>query len=166
MEKTVYSGRFIQVKEQTINSYIWEKVYLPPSLVVFPITKDNKLLMIEEYRPHEKTTSRLKFVTGHIENNEDILECANREIQEEIGYKSEKLELLHHHQSSGTLNSDFYVVVAFNLSPSKIPNPDGEETILSIKEFEITKIEQMIYNQEIKWGLSTMALLKLIKDLE
>lgn len=160
----MYNGRFIQVKEQSIDNYLWEKVYLPSSLVVFPITEDKKVILIEEYRPHESQPSRLKFITGHLESGEDVLRSANREMQEEIGLKANHLKQIYHHKSSGTLNSNFYMIWASDLIPSKIPNPDGEETILSIKEFEPDQVEQMIFNHEITWGLSCLGFLKLKKE--
>lgn len=160
----MYNGRFIKVKEQTLNDYVWEKVFLPSSLVVYPITDENKILLIEEYRPHEKKSSRLKFITGHIGKNEDILVSANRELQEEVGYKAQSLQQIYHHQSSGTLNSNFYMILAKDLIRSKIPNPDGEETILSIKEFDLDEVEDMIYSQKITWGLSCLGFLYLKKE--
>tara|TARA_B100001971_G_scaffold215193_1_gene260086 strand:- start:172619 stop:173125 length:507 start_codon:yes stop_codon:yes gene_type:complete len=160
MEKTVYNGQFIKVTESIISGHKWEKVFLPPSLAVFPIEGDY-IYLIEESRPHETKPSRVKFVTGHIENNEDILECANRELQEEIGFKASKLELIHHHQASGTLNSNFFMVSARELTPSKIPNPDGEETIIAIKKLHLDDVYNMIFKHEITWGLSCLGFLKL-----
>lgn len=162
MEKTVYNGRFIQVKEYNLDNYTWEKAYLADSLVVFPTTEDGQIYMIVEARPHEQTKQRLKFVTGHIESNENILDCANRELQEEIGLKANKLEIIYHHKSSGTLNSNFYMIEASDLISNKIPNPDGEETILEIKKFTFEEVEKMIFKHEITWGLSCLGFLDLL----
>ena len=165
MEKTVYNGQFIQVKEQIVDNYKWEKVFLPSSLVIYPI-EDNQIYMIVEKRPHEKTVNRLKFVTGHIDKGEEILACANREMQEEIGLKAQELEIIYHHESSGTLNSNFFMVKAQKLSPHKLPNPDGEETILEIKKIHIDELYRMIFNHEITWGLSCLGFLKIYHDIK
>lgn len=159
MNKTVYNGRFIRVEEQSIDSYVWEKVYLPDSLVIYPIEGDEIYLIVEK-RPHEKSHSRLKFVTGHIDQGEDVLDCANREMQEEIGLKAQSLIIAYHHQSSGTLNSNFYMIEATNLSKHKLPNPDGEDTILAVKKFKLDDVYKMIFNHEITWGLSCLGFLK------
>lgn len=162
MEKTVYNGQFIQVKEYILDNYTWEKAFLPDSLVIFPITENDEIYLIVESRPHEKNTQRLKFVTGHVEKNEDVLLCANRELQEEIGFKANTTNLLYHHQSSGTLNSNFYMIEARDLEPSKLPNPDGEQSIIEIKKFPLAEVERMIFNREITWGLSCLGFLDLL----
>ncbi len=91
-EKIAYSGKFVQVKESIIDGHTWEKAYFPDSLVVFPITQDNEIIMIEERRPHEKSSVRLKFVTGHIhEEDADVLMTANREMMEEDGSSGQKI---------------------------------------------------------------------------
>lgn len=162
MEKTVYKGQFIEVREQEIDNHTWEKVFLPDSLVVFPITKDNEIIMIEESRPHEESPSRLKFVTGHIDHSEDPAIAANRELQEEIGLKAEKLEEILVHRSSGTVNSNFYYYLAQDLTESKLPNPDGEGTILAIKKIKIEVIKEMLASGELPWTLSTLGLLKIL----
>lgn len=163
-EKTVYKGRFIEVREQEIDSYTWEKVYLPDSLVIFPVTKDNEMIMIEERRPHEETKVRLKFVTGHIEQNESPAQCANRELQEEAGYKAHNIEEILIHRSRGTVNSNFYFFLAKNLEVSKLPNPDGEETIVAVKKFKMEKIKEMLESGELPWTLATLGLFKVLNQ--
>lgn len=165
MEKTVYSGNYIQVKELNIDNYTWEKGYFPDSLVVFPVTDNDEIIMIQEKRPHEgKNKVRLKFVTGHIEPNEDPAECANREMQEEIGFKANNIQEVLVHKSRGTINSDFYYFIAKDLEESKIPNPDGEDTIVGIKRIHIEKIMQMLEDGELDWTLSTLGLLKFLNQ--
>ncbi|MCO4754136.1 MAG: NUDIX hydrolase, partial [Bacteriovoracaceae bacterium] len=148
-DKIAYSGRFVQVKESIIDGYKWEKVFLPDSLVVFPIDSQNRIVMIEEKRPHETTPSRLKFVTGHLEPNENTLLSANREMMEEIGFSANKLVEFYKHESSGTLNSNFHFVAARDLEPKKIPNPDGEDSILNVIHVPILEIESMLHEHRL-----------------
>jgi ADP-ribose pyrophosphatase len=162
MEKTVYHGQFIEVREQVIDGYKWEKVYLPDSLVIFPLTSDGELIMINERRPHEKEPLRLKFVTGHIEKGEDPIIAANREMQEEIGQKALNIEEILIHHSSGTVNSNFYYFLATNLIPKKISNPDGEDSIVSIQKIKLEEIKRMLVSGELNWTLSTLGLIKVL----
>lgn len=162
MEKTVYKGQFIEVKEQLIEGHTWEKVFLPDSLVVFPLTTENEIIMIEERRPHEKNPIRLKFVTGHIEIGEDPAISANREMQEEIGYKANHIEEILLHHSTGTINSKFYYFLAKDLELSKLPNPDGEDMIVSIHKIKLEKIKEMLKSGELPWTLSTLGLFKVL----
>ncbi len=162
MEEIKYQGKFIKVTEETIDGNVWERAYLKSGVQVFPITDEGKILMIEEKRPHEKNPIRLKFVTGQLDQDgDDPLETANREMQEEIGYRAGKLEILTHRETTGTINNHFYQVVARDLEPSKIPNPDGEDTIVSIKGYSIEEIEQMLFDEKLPWSMGALGIMKL-----
>lgn len=166
-EKITYSGRFVQVKESLIDGHIWEKAYFPDSLVVFPITEDNEIIMIEERRPHENVEIRLKFVTGHIhEDDGDVLTTANREMMEEIGLQAKELHEFKKLESSGTINSNFHYVIARGLSPNKIPNPDGEDTIVAIHRTPIMKLKAMLFEEKLPWSVSTLGLIKILNAFE
>ncbi len=160
MEKTIYNGNFIKVTEYKADNYTWEKAYLPDSLCVIPITNENEIVFIEERRPHEKNKIRLKLVTGHIDNGESAIESANRELQEEAGFKSSELTELFVNRSTGTLNSNFHFVLAKNLTKSKIPNPDGEESIVSVQKIKMTQVKEMLESGKMDWNLSTLGLFK------
>jgi ADP-ribose pyrophosphatase len=165
MEETKYNGKFIQVTEEKIEGAIWERVYLNDGVQVFPITDEGKIILIEEKRPHEKHPIRLKFVTGLMDKKgEDPLETAQREMQEEIGYEAEKLELLLHRESSGTINNNFYQIIATGLNKSKIPNPDGEDTIVSIKAYTVNEIFELLETNKLPWSMGALAIYR-IKDM-
>ncbi len=164
MEETKYEGKFIKVTEEKIDSNTWERVYLSDGVQVFPITSEGKIIMIEEKRPHENKPIRLKFVTGLMDKGDtDPLETANREMQEEIGYKANHLELLIHREASGTINNNFYQILATNLETSKIPNPDGEDTIVSVKAYTIQEIESFLDQGKLPWSMGALGIFKLKK---
>ena len=160
----MYEGKFIKVTEEEIQGAVWERAYLNDGVQVFPINSEGKIALIEEKRPHEKKTTRLKFVTGLMDAGEDPLETANREMQEEIGYKASHLEVLIHRDSSGTINNNFYQVLATGLKVSKIPNPDGEDTILSINFYSIAEIEDFLEKEKLPWSMGALGIFK-IKSL-
>lgn len=163
MEKTVYNGNYIQVKELNIKGHTWEKAYFPDSLVIFPITKENEIILVEEKRPHEDNNIIQKFVTGHIDSNETPIECANRELQEEAGYKANKLTEILVHRSKGTINSNFYYILAEQLEESKLPNPDGEDTIVGIKKIKISELKKLLEEEKIPWTLPVLGLFKIFQ---
>jgi ADP-ribose pyrophosphatase len=166
MEDTKYQGQFIRVTEERIDDVTWERVYLNDGVQVFPITEDGKIIMIEERRPHEKHPIRLKFVTGLMEKGEDSLLTANREMQEEIGFKADHLQILIERNATGTINNNFYQIVATGLSKSKIPNPDGEDTIVSINEYSVPEIEKMLEDGDLPWSMGALGIFKIKMLLE
>ena len=87
--------------------------------MVFPITDEGKIILINEKRPHENPPHRIKAVSGILEHHlGSPEENAQREMQEEIGLKASTMELLWHQKGSGTVNSDQYFFVARGLVPS------------------------------------------------
>ena len=85
----------------------------------------------------------LTFPKGKIDNGEGILEAANRELQEEIGYKSSSLEHVHTIDlAPGYIDHKTHIVLAKNLSSSKLPGDEPEE--LEIIEIPLGKINEKI----------------------
>ncbi len=166
MEKEVYRGQIVKVTEETIDGTIWERVYLPDGVIVLPVTEDGKILLVKEKRPHENPPVRIKPVSGIIEPDKgSVEENAQREMQEEIGFKATTLETLLVQKGSGTVNSTQYYFVARGLIPSKLPNPDGEDTIMEIQAFTPAEILAKLANGEIRWSHSTLGILKLINSM-
>ena len=167
MENEVYKGQIIRVTEEKIGDITWERAYFPHGVVVFPITHDGKIILIEEKRPHEKPPVRVKAVSGILEHHKGSpAENAQREMQEEIGYRAGILEPLMHITGSGTINHEQHFFIARELIHSKLPNPDGEDTILGLKEFTVSELKKAIFNDELKWSISTLGMLRLIEKLE
>jgi 8-oxo-dGTP pyrophosphatase MutT (NUDIX family) len=162
MEKMVYKGKIIQVSEETINGVVWERAYLPDGVIIFAFNEDNKILFVKEKRPHENPPYRLKPVTGMMEKDGSSPEDnANRELQEEIGFKASKLECFYTMENTGTINGTQYFFKATGLTPNKIPNPDGEDTIMEIVPLSMDEILRLYTNNEMKWSFSTLGFLKL-----
>ncbi len=60
---------------------------------IVPITTDNEVLMVEEYRPGPER-KLLAFPAGYINKDEPPAEAARRELLEETGYAAANIELL------------------------------------------------------------------------
>jgi len=167
MEKQVYKGQIIQVTEEVIGTTTWERAYLPSGVIIFPINEKGEVLMVEEMRPHEKPSVRIKPVSGILEHDKGSPEeNAQREMQEEIGLKAGRIENYWTMRSNGTVNNEQFFFVARDLVPSKFPNPDGEDTIMSIKAFGIEELREKFMKDEIKWSMSTLGFFRLLQHLE
>ncbi len=167
MEKQVYKGQIIQVTEEKIENILWERAYLPDGVIVFPITHDGKVLMVKEKRPHENPPYRVKPVSGILEADKGTpSENAMREMQEEIGFKAQSMELLMELRSSGTVNNRQYFFVARGLQESKLPNPDGEDTIMEIIAYDMDELFQKYIKDEMRWSMSTLGFFRLYHSLK
>lgn len=166
MEKEVYKGNIIRVTEEKIGDIVWERVFLPHGVIIFPITDEGKIILINEKRPHENPPHRIKAVSGILEPHKGSPEeNAQREMQEEIGFKAETLELLWHMQGTGTVNSDQWYFIARGLIPSKLPNPDGEDCVMEILEFTPEELFLKLKNDEMRWSLSTLGIFRLLQKM-
>lgn len=166
MEKEVYKGKIIKVTEERIGEIIWERSYLPDGVIIFPITDEGKIILVNEKRPHENPPHRIKPVSGILEPEKGSPEeNAQREMQEEIGLRAGTMELLWKMKSTGTVNNEQYFFMARELVPSKLPNPDGEDTIMSTLELTPHELLQKIMKEEIRWSMSTLGIFRLLKSL-
>lgn len=166
MENEVYKGQIVRVTEEKIGHINWERVYVPNGVIVFPIDKEGRILLIEEKRPHENPPVRIKPVSGILEPEKGTpMENAQREMQEEIGLKALKMEHLWTMKGSGTINHEQHFFVARDLVASKLPNPDGEETIMGIIPFTPADLMQKLMNDELRWSMSTLGIFRLLKYL-
>lgn len=164
MEKEVYRGQIIRVTEEVKEGITWERAYLPHGVIVFPITDEGKIILIEERRPHETPPVRIKPVSGILELDKGTPEeNAQREMQEEIGLRAHTLEPLMTLSSSGTVNSSQYFFVARGLTPDKLPNPDGEDIVLRTIELTPDELEDMLMTDQLKWSHSTLGMFRLLK---
>lgn len=166
MEQEVYKGKIARVTEEEIEGINWERVYLPDGVIIFPITAEGKIILVHEKRPHENPPQRIKPVSGILEYDKGTpIENAQREMQEEIGFKAGSIELLWKMKSSGTVNNEQYFFVARDLVLSKLPNPDGEDTIIGTIELTPNELLQSILNEEIRWSMSTLGFFRLLRSL-
>lgn len=122
--------------------YLWKKFDVA---MVVPLTKKNKMILVKQYK-HGSKEIMIEFPAGYADKNESIENCAKRELLEETGYETEKLDLL------GKLVSDptkamgiTEVYLAQNAVKVSDQHLDENENI-EILEVEIKKVLKMIYS--------------------
>lgn len=60
---------------------------------VIPFDEEGNVFLVEQYR-HATTGYTLEIPAGCLEEGEETITCAEREVEEEIGYKASSLEFL------------------------------------------------------------------------
>ncbi len=166
MEEYVYKGNFLQVSEEEINGEIYERAYIRDAMTIFPFDNKGNILIIKENRVHEKPSIRWKPVTGFYEYEYDYSGNVNRELQEEIGFKARTITPYFEIKQTGTINITQYFAIATQLEPSKLPNPDGEESIMEIAAIPIDEALTRTLSGELVRGTAGYALLKLCIEIE
>jgi len=115
------------------------------AVMVIPIIND-KIIFIKEYAAAIDDYC-LSFPKGKIDSGENIIESANRELQEEIGYKSEKLSHIYTLDlAPGYINHQTHIVLATDLKLSKLDGDEPED--LEIIECKIDNIDDLFVNNK------------------
>jgi len=140
--KTIYHGQYLKLEEKVLHQEVYELVHLRAAVTVFAKNEQGKFLFIREFRPHESPPLRLKPVTGFIDDGDDWLKTAHKELREEVGLIAGNIQLIRHLPVTGSLSTDKYFSLATQLSKDLEPisNPDGDV----IKEIMYLSLEEAI----------------------
>ena len=112
----LYEGRFLRLVKQGAWEYV-ERVNVTGVAVLVPLTSEGEIVLVEQYRiPVGAPMVELPAgLVGDEEGlrDEQILDAANRELEEETGYRARRLQVLATAPSSGGMTSE---VVTFVLA--------------------------------------------------
>lgn len=116
------------------------------SLIV-PINIHNELVLVKEYFP-AIDEYQLGLPKGRIDPGHDAIETANKELQEEIGFKANKLEEIGVvTMSPGYITQRTHIFLATNLVESQLQG--DEEEPLEIVLYPFAKFENLIMQKKI-----------------
>lgn len=150
--RKVYSGSRIAVNQTTIRTSrghvsCRDVVVHPPVVVVAPLISDTHLLMVKQYRTAVGKVL-LEVPAGVIETGECPDEAAQRELREEVGYRSEKLrEVFGAYPTPGFCTEYMYFFVADSLVQDPLPADFDED--ISVVTVLISDALKMIATGEI-----------------
>jgi 8-oxo-dGTP pyrophosphatase MutT (NUDIX family) len=125
---------------------------------VVPVTKDNEILLIEQYRQGSDSIT-LEVPGGLIEVDENPIDAAKRECEEETGYTSsdELFPLGICLPNPAFLNNQCYSYAWFGLEKKLAQNFDQNEEIRVIPT-PISEVKKMIDTGEINHSIIVTAL--------
>ncbi len=149
----LFKGKVFDLKVDEIeydsgNKGIREVAIHPGGAVVVPVKEDGKIILVNQFRyPFQKKI--LELPAGKLEFNEDPYICAVRELEEETGYKAEKVEKLGHiYTTPGFCTEILHIYLAKALVPGNHNREEGEHG-MEVFEFTLDEIEEKIKNNEI-----------------
>jgi ADP-ribose diphosphatase len=112
-------------------------IHCSDAVLVIPLTEDGQVLLAQERSP-AFDREILTLVSGQVETGEALEEAANRELQEELGWRAQRLDYLGELHPFKYLTTRQFVFLARELTPSKLPG-DEKHTItarpVSLNEF-------------------------------
>ncbi|MGR3806514.1 ADP compounds hydrolase NudE [Pasteurella testudinis] len=115
------------------------------AVMVVAIHQD-KLLLISEYAVGTERYE-LGFVKGLMDAGETPQQSANRELQEEIGFKAQKLTLLKTVITSpGFMHNPMHIFLAENLTPSRLDGDEPEP--LDVIEYPLQDLDKLLSHDD------------------
>ena len=171
-EEILYSGQFLQILRETYklpneNRVEKEKVVKndgKDSVIVIAVTQDKEYIITIQNRINDKLIA--EFPSGYIENNEDSINAAKRELKEETGYISDDLFIVDEaYTSPGIDNSKTYIVVANNCIKINEKSSNGRE-LVDYGLFSEKELEYLINNNIINGAMNKLAYYNLVNNTD
>ena len=126
------------------------------AVVIVPMRDDDTVLLIREYCAglHAYELGPPK---GRLERGEDVLEGANRELKEEVGYGARALTIVGKLSLAPTyMAHQTHVVLARDLYPEKLEGDEPEE--LEIVPWKLDDLGELVLRADCTDGRSIAAL--------
>jgi ADP-ribose pyrophosphatase len=98
MTRNIYKGKVVTLNIDTVTlpngiTVDLETIRHPGAAAVVPMKDDDTVVLIRQFR-HAAGGFIYEIPAGKLNPGEDPVACASRELEEEIGYRAEKLDLL------------------------------------------------------------------------
>jgi ADP-ribose pyrophosphatase len=163
--ETLYHGRAFNVRRDEIRLPNGKTARVDivdhvGAVTLVPVDEQKRVWFVRQYR-HPAGDVLLELPAGMVEPGELPLDCARREIREEIGMAAGRIELIGEFYLAPGYSSEFMrVFLATDLRPDPLPG-DADEFI-SIEPILLEVVQRMIEDGKIH-DAKTLASLMLAK---
>lgn len=158
----IFSGRIVRLRVDQVSlpdgsQSKREIVEHPGAVAILPLDADNMIWMVSQYRKAVEQVL-LEIPAGTLEENEDPLHCAQRELAEETGLKAgEWKEIIQYYCAPGFCDEKTIIYLARNLEPESSLSPDGDEFLEPVK-IPLDEAYQRVLDGHIADGKSIIAI--------
>lgn len=139
----------------------FEKVSRRYSVGIFPVTKDKKIILTVQEQPG--IDRFVSLVGGVVDPEEDIVDCAHRELMEEVGATATNMDFWYSVQPVTKVEWPIYMFVARNCEIVAPVNLDAGEKI-SVKLVDWSEFLEIIQSEEFRDEEVALKVLRLKQD--
>lgn len=158
-EKTIqsevkYKGRIISLQIDEVElpngkTSNREIVKHPGAVAVIAVTKDMKIILVEQYRKALER-SIIEIPAGKMEIDEVPEITALRELEEETGYTTDKLQYIQSFATSpGFADEIIHLYFAKNIEKLEQPVGLDEDEFVELLHVSLSEMEEMVKKQQI-----------------
>jgi ADP-ribose pyrophosphatase len=164
--RIAYKGNHIQVREDRVIEPAGyeasrEIVVHPGAVCIVAYPTPDEVILIRQYR-HATGHELIEIPAGTLHPGEDPLQCALRELEEEAGYKADKMiERCKFWTTPGFTTELMYLYEATGLEKTKI-HPDEDE-VIEVDIVRRSEALQMIDDGRIQDAKTILGLLRILK---
>ena len=127
------------------------------SVAILALQDDGKIVLVRQYR-YPVDAFVWELPAGRLDDGESPEQAAQRELQEEIGFKAGQLHnMAFFHTTPGFCDESMHVFRATGLVASKKQGDEDER--IEVQAFTLSDLETMIDRGEIREGKTLVAIL-------
>lgn len=162
--QTIFTGKVISLKVDDVTlpngaTSKREIINHPGAVAVIAITESNKILLVEQYRKALER-SIIEIPAGKLEQGEEPIVTARRELEEETGYTSNNLKYIQTFATSpGFADEVIHLFVAKNLKKLEVPVELDDDEFVELMEVTVEEAEAMVSDGKIYDAKTAFAVL-------
>ncbi|MDH5544711.1 MAG: ADP compounds hydrolase NudE [Gammaproteobacteria bacterium] len=132
------------------------------AVLILPMVDAETVLLIREYAAGVNRYE-LALPKGKVEPGEDLLEAANREIKEEVGYGAKALKHIHSLTiAPGYISHTTHIILAEDLYPESAEGDEPEA--IEVIPWKLNRLHELVQHPECTEARS-IAALYIVRDL-
>jgi ADP-ribose pyrophosphatase len=161
--RSIYANKWTKLREDIAGlpdgrTTIYGVVTFGQCVGVLPFLNDDRVLMVRQYRYVQQENHRWEMPTGGINSGESPEAAAQRELQEEVGYRAGRLEWVStYYTSKSVCDETAHLYLGYGLIPAALP-PDETE-FLEIAAVPFAEVLDLVLKSEIRDGMTVIAVL-------
>ncbi|GKU79624.1 NUDIX hydrolase [Paenibacillus sp. L3-i20] len=168
--ESIYEGKVISLQVDTVKLAngltVNREIVKHPQVAAIIALVNGKLLVVDQYRKAIEK-SQIEIPAGKLEEDEDPLIAAGRELEEETGYRAKKLKLVNSfYTASGFSNQKLFLYFTDELEQGKQSFDEDED--LQVEAITVEQADAYIATGRISDAKTIMAIyvwkLYLLKD--
>lgn len=163
MEKFKFIGKKLEHRGHILDFYTydlavpngnvahWDILEHKGAAAIIPVDKEGKIILVRQYRGAIDDLLLEIPAGGRDSVEEDFAVCAARELEEEIGYRSEEIHhLVDYHSAAAYTSEKIAIFYTEKLIPSEQHLDENE--FVQIERYTLEELVQMIADGEITDG--------------
>ncbi len=153
--KPIFEGRILDVRVDEVllpngKTSTRELIKHPGAVAIIMVTDDQKIVLVEQYRkPMEKPL--VEIPAGKLDEGEEPLACAVREMEEETGYECESMDkLISLYTSPGFADEIIHIYVAKGLKKKENAKGLDEDEFVDLMEVTLEEALELVKEERIQ----------------